>query len=225
MSDVPTIPDSMEENLRCGGAYRGRPLAAVCLLALLAAVSGCGPHVPAIAPLAPGATIVAFGDSITYGTGAEPAESYPAVLQEMSGHPVVNAGVPGEVSGEGLLRLPGVLDQERPSLLILCHGGNDLLRRDPEDRLALNLARMADLAAARGIPVILIGVPKPAVFLRTAAVYTDVAREKNLPLEDRTLAAIEAEPSLKSDPIHPNREGYRRMAHDVLALLEKSGAL
>src|SRR5262245_55498348 len=119
-----------------------RLIRSILVAALFMTAAACARRVPAIAPLPPGSTIVAFGDSITYGTGAEPAESYPAVLQEMSGHPVVNAGVPGEVSEEGLRRLPGVLDQERPSLLILCHGGNDLLRRDPEDRLASNLARM-----------------------------------------------------------------------------------
>jgi lysophospholipase L1-like esterase len=84
---------------------------------------------------------------------------------------------------------------------------------------------MVDLAAARRIPVVLIGVPRPGVFLRTAAVYTDVARRKNLPLDDRTLSAIEGEASLKSDPIHPNRDGYRRMAQAVFDLLRKSGAL
>ena len=180
---------------------------------------------PRIAPIPAGSTILAFGDSLTHGTGAGPAESYPAVLQELTGHPVVNAGVPGEVSEEGLRRLPGVLDRERPSLLILCHGGNDLLRRDPEDRLASNLAGMADLAAARGIPVVLVGVPKPGVYLRTAAIYTNIARDKNLPLEDRTVSAIVGEPALKSDPIHPNRDGYRRMAQDVFDLLKESGAI
>src|SRR5262249_41695986 len=163
--------------------------------------------------------------SLTYGTGVEPTESYPAVLEQLSGHPVVNAGVPGEVSEEGLRRLPGVLDTERPALLILCHGGNDLMRQGPEDRLADNLARMADLAAQRRIPVVLIGVPRPGIFLRTAALYETVAKQKNVPLDDVTIPAIEAEPSLKSDPIHPNREGYRKMAQAVFDLLKRSGAL
>lgn len=185
----------------------------------------CARRVPAIAPLAPDATILAFGDSLTYGTGVEAQDSYPSVLQEISGHRVVNSGVPGEVSEEGLRRLPGVLDAESPALLILCHGGNDLLRNGPEDRLAGNLEQMADLAARRGIPVVLIGVPRPGLFLRTAAVYGTVAKEKGLALDDVTLRAIESEPSLKSDPIHPNREGYRKMAQAVFGLLKKSGAL
>jgi lysophospholipase L1-like esterase len=191
---------------------------------LLPGVS-CTRRVPAISRLAPGATILAFGDSLTYGTGVEAADSYPAVLEALSGHPVVNAGVPGEVSEEGLRRLPDVLDRERPALLVLCHGGNDLLRQSPEDLLAENLAAMTDLAARRGIAVVLIGVPRPGLFLRTAAVYETLAREKNLAFDDRTLPSIESEPSLKSDPIHPNREGYRKMAQAVFDLLKESGAL
>jgi acyl-CoA thioesterase-1 len=207
------------------GHVLGRHLAVVLLAGLFVPALACARRVPAIAPLAPGSTILAFGDSLTYGTGVDPADSYPAVLEELSGHPVVNAGVPGEVSEEGLRRLPGVLDSERPALLVLCHGGNDLIRQGPEDRLAENLARMADLAAQRGIPVVLIGVPRPGIFLRTAALYETVARQKNLPLDDATVPAIESEPSLKSDPIHPNREGYRKMAQAVFGLLKKSGAL
>lgn len=195
------------------------------LTAWLLLAGACARHVPPIARLSPGSKILAFGDSLTYGTGVEPADSYPAVLEELSGHPVVNAGVPGEVSEEGLRRLPGILDAERPALLVLCHGGNDLIRQEPEDRLADNLGRMADLAAERGISVVLIGVPKPGIFPRTAAVYEAVARQKSLPLDDVTIPAIEAEPSLKSDPIHPNREGYRKMAQAVFDLLKRSGAL
>jgi acyl-CoA thioesterase-1 len=143
----------------------------------------------------------------------------------VTGHPVVNAGVPGEVTEEGLRRLPSVLDAERPTLLVLCHGGNDLLRGAPEERIAENLEKMVDLAAQRGIPVVLVGVPRPGAFLRTAALYGSVARKKGLPLDDETLRAIESEPSLKSDAIHPNREGYRKLAREVAALLEASGAL
>ncbi len=193
--------------------------AALCLLA------ACNRPVPRLAPLAPGAVILAFGDSVTYGTGAEPSESYPKVLEELTRHSVVNAGLPGEVTEEGLRRLPGVLDVERPALLILCHGGNDFLRHETDERIEQNLMQMAELATTRGLAVVLIGVPKPGLVLRTSGIYSKVARDLALPLENNVLRDIESDASLKSDLIHPNREGYRKLAQAVLDLLKESGAL
>lgn len=96
------------------------------LLAIIVGIglTACSTHLK-LPALSNDAVIVAFGDSLTFGTGSEPAESYPAVLEKMIGRRVVNSGVPGEVTGDGLLRLPEVLEWEKPALLLLCHGGND----------------------------------------------------------------------------------------------------
>lgn len=203
------------------------PLIRVRLLAvpLLLLLAGCGDDRP-LKPLAADARILAFGDSLTHGTGAEPHQSYPAVLERMTGRTVINAGVPGELSGEGRRRLPRVLEREQPDLLILCHGGNDILRnRDPE-RAAGNLTAMVRMAQDRGIAVLLVGVPaRTLLFHSTADFYVDVADATGVPLENGTVADIVGDPALKSDAIHPNAAGYRLLAEAIHERLRQAGAL
>lgn len=175
--------------------------------------------------LAGNALIVAFGDSLTFGTGAAPAESYPAVLERLVGRRVVNSGVPGEVTGEGLSRLPGVLEREKPALLILCHGGNDLLRRLDRRQTADNLRAMVRLARERGVAVVLIAVPSPGIALSPPSFYRDIASEMKIPVEGEVLTDVLSDGALKSDYIHPNAAGYRRVAASIAALLKKRGAV
>ncbi len=175
--------------------------------------------------LAKDAVILAFGDSLTFGTGATLTESYPAILESLVGRRVVNSGVPGEVTGEGLSRLPGVLEREKPALLILCHGGNDLLRRLDQKQTANNLRAMIRLARARGIAVVIIAVPTPGIALSPPPFYRETAAEMKIPLEENALTMVLSDGALKSDYIHPNAAGYRRLAESIAALLKKSGAV
>lgn len=180
---------------------------------------------PALPPLAPDAVILAFGDSLTRGTGASAGQSYPAVLAALTGRTVVNEGVPGEESDAGLARLPGVLDAVEPDLVIIGHGGNDMLRKRDPDLTAENLRRMIALAREHGASVVLLGIVKPGLFLSTHPMYRKLAEDLEVPLEDGSLATILADPRLKSDAIHPNASGYRIMAEALREILEQSGAL
>ena len=175
--------------------------------------------------LAGDAVILAFGDSLTFGTGASADESYPAVLEQLVGRRVVNSGVPGEVTAEGLARLPEVLDKEKPALMVLCHGGNDLLRRHDQRKTAQNLREMIRLAQQRGVSVVLIAVPSLGLSLSPPSFYRETASEMKIPIEERILASVLSDSSLKADYIHPNAAGYRRLAESVADLLKKSGAL
>jgi len=169
--------------------------------------------------------VLAFGDSITYGTGARPEESYPEVLARLIGRRVVGAGVPGEVTANGLQRLPEVLDEVKPKLLLLCLGGNDMLRRVEPVTIESNLRTMVRIARDRGIAVVLIAVPKPALFSGNAAFYKAIAKENDLPLESKILKDILFDNEFKADTIHPNAKGYRRMAEAIAGLLRRAGAL
>ena len=196
------------------------------LLALLAAgsISACSSDVK-LPRLAGNAVVLAFGDSLTYGTGAEPSESYPAVLEQLIGRKVVNAGIPGEVTAQGLSRLPDVLQAEKPALMILCHGGNDMLRKSSREQAATNIRNMIRLAQAQKVAVVLVAVPAPDPTLTPPSMYREIAKETAVPLEEKILPAVLADGSLRSDYIHPNAEGYRRIAGALTALLKKAGAI
>lgn len=195
------------------------PLVLICL------VLGACTSEPTLPRLADDAVILAFGDSLTYGTGASSTESYPAVLETLTGRRVINAGVPGEVTAEGIKRLPDLLAREKAALLILCHGGNDLLRRFDQKQTKMNLEAMINQAQDRHIAVILIAVPAPGIFLKPPALYEEIADEHKLPLEAEILETVLADGTLKSDYIHPNAAGYRLLAEAIHRLLKKNGTL
>ena len=198
-------------------------LAALILVAC--ALAGCGGGAPRLSKLPADAVVLAFGDSLTFGTGAQPEASYPAVLEQLIGRKVWSAGVPGEVSAAGLARLPSALDYYQPRLLILCHGGNDFLRKLGDAEAAENLRAMIRLARQRGIDVVLIAVPKPGLFPAPPDFYAGIAKEFGLPYEDAALKAILRDNELKSDLAHPNARGYAKLAEAIAALLKKNGAL
>ena len=190
----------------------------------LSALAACS-DAPPLPRLGVDDVVLAFGDSITYGTGAGPEESYPEVLAELIGRRVVGAGVPGEVTAIGLQRLPDVLDEVKPKILLLCLGGNDMLRKIDLVAIESNLRTMVRMARDRGIAVVLIAVPKPALFGGNAAFYQAIAKENDLHLEGNVLKDILYDNELKADAIHPNAKGYRRMAEAIAGLLRKAGAV
>lgn len=200
-----------------------RTLQAAMLLALLLA---CSDKIPRLDHLDPDARILAFGDSLTYGTGADREQAYPVVLASLIDREVINAGVPGETTAQGLARLPLVLDQTDPQLVILCLGGNDMLRKMDRLQMKRNLSAMVQLVRGRGIPLVLVGVPQPRIFgLSADPSYLELAREYGLPVEATALPEILGDSARKSDHIHPNGEGYADLARAIADLLRGAGAV
>ena len=198
-----------------------RFFAALLAVLLLAACD----RAPTLPKLSPHDVIVAFGDSLTYGTGAGREEAYPARLTQLASHTVVNAGVPGETTAEGLQRLPALLAEHHPKLVLLCLGGNDMLRRMSAAETENNLRLMLQTLRASGADVVLIGVPEPKIFGGAPDFYARLADEFRLPYEGDVLNTILKDNALKSDPIHPNAAGYDAIAQGIAALLKESGAL
>jgi lysophospholipase L1-like esterase len=178
-----------------------------------------------------GASVLALGDSLTHGSGAAPGSSYPAVLQQMTGWQVVNAGVPGDTASQALARLPDLLQQHAPKLVLVSIGGNDLLRRLPEAALRADLRRICELSLAAGAQVLLVAVPRPsaaAVFIGSLTdhtLYAQLAEELGLPLQRQGWAEVLSDERLRADRIHANAEGYRQFAGQLAATARAVGLL
>ena len=188
------------------------------LLCLL--LAACGE--PGFRPLAAGETILAFGYSLTEGRGVNPAQSYPSVLASLSGHPVINGGVSGELSRAGRARLPGLLAEHRPALVILLEGGNDILHGSGEGALKANLAAMIEAVQGSGAQVLLVAVPRKSLFADGAPLYGELAEQYGLVLDNVSLGGLLRTPGLKSAAVHLNAQGYGALAE---RLLQARGAL
>lgn len=193
-------------------------------ISVLISLSSCSDS-PQLTPLSSNDIILAFGDSLTYGTGAKKTESYPSVLTKLSGKTVINAGVSGEVSADGLKRLPQFLEKHNPTLLILCHGGNDVLQRKSKNTMFKNVQAMVELAQAQNIDVVLLGVPEFGLFLSAMEGYGDIASDKEILYLPDLIPDLLGDNNLKSDTVHPNKAGYRIMAETIYEALQEAGAL
>lgn len=175
-------------------------------------------------------TIVVLGDSLSAGFGLEMRESWVSLLQqklsaEGYGYQVVNASISGDTTSGGLARLPRVLQQHRPGIVIVELGGNDGLRGLPVQRLRANLQQMISLASDAGARVVLAGIQIPPNYGLTyarafAQVYPEVARERDVPLIEFILDDVALDPDLmQADGIHPNAAGQPIILDTVWSVL------
>jgi acyl-CoA hydrolase len=182
-------------------------------------------------PVPTGATVLALGDSLTFGTGAPPEAAYPQVLAGLTGWQVVNAGVPGHTSAQALERVGALLDEHQPALVLLGIGGNDFLRRLDDAATRDHIQRTVQAVQARGAQLLLIGVPQPTIAARVTGqlndhpLYGELAESMRVPLHRQGWAEVLADERLRADAIHANAAGYEQFARGLLATLRATGLL
>ena len=197
------------------------------LTVLLLAVACGGDKKEAALPS--GSKVLALGDSLTAPHGVKPGEDWPTLLGQKTGWVVINAGISGNTSAQALDRLPALLDEHQPQLVLVSLGGNDMLRKIPQAQTVANLGRMLDLARERGAKAVLLATPKPsiagAVFnsLSPADFYPEVAKDKKVPLIKDALPEVLSDTALKSDQLHPNAAGHALLASKIFEALQKIG--
>jgi lysophospholipase L1-like esterase len=172
------------------------------------------------------ATILALGDSITYGFGVNENESYPSILEKLTKRRVINAGINGDTSEDALKRFSNLLKDNSIQMMILCVGGNDLLQKTPLRSIRENIIKIIKIAKEKNIEVVLIAVPDFGMLgLSPLALYGDIAQEEKVYLIKGLLSEILSSQRLKSDYIHPNASGYKYMAETIYTNLLSYGYL
>jgi acyl-CoA thioesterase I len=189
------------------------------------------------APAAPAARILAFGDSLTAGFGLSPEQAFPARLQASLAAlgiavQVLNGGISGDTTADGVARLDWAL-ADHPDIVLVELGANDALRGiDPKLSYA-NLDKILARLKASGVRAMLLGMASPANWGREyqqdfAAIYPALAAKYQVPLYPFFLDGVALDPSLNQpDGLHPNARGAdiiaEKVAPYVARLLKETG--
>jgi acyl-CoA thioesterase I len=167
-----------------------------------------------------GTGIVCFGDSITFGYGVNPSESYPSHLARLVNVPVINTGIDGDTTSEALKRIKSDVLSHNPFLVIIEFGGNDFLRKIPLDLTVKNVSKMIDLVQAHGAMVAIADISAGLLMKEYQAPYRKLARDKNTIFIPSIMSGIITNPKMKSDFLHPNEEGYKIISERIFRVIK-----
>lgn len=187
--------------------------------------------IPKAKPLPSNAEVLALGDSLTFGLGANPHESWPAQLAQISGWQIANFGVNGDTSSGALQRLPNLLNSQKYDAIIIGIGGNDMLRSISADTTFANLQSLIRMAKQHTTYVAIIATPEASLMrhmvgaLKDANFYSEIANAEGLLLISDVYADVLSDASLRSDTIHANAKGYKIIAEQIAEQLKKAGWL
>ena len=200
----------------------------ISILAVTFVLGACGKP-PKLPTIQPGASVLAFGDSVTFGTGAAAGEDWPTLLASQTGWRIENAGVPGDTAEAGKERIQALLDELRPELVTVEIGGNDFLRRRLPAAVKEDVRRMIQAARKAGAQVVLVAVPEFSLLGAVtrkpsdSPIYRELGDEEKIPVVSDVFSDILGRPELCADQIHPNAQGYLQMASGIQAYLKKLG--
>lgn len=175
--------------------------------------------------------ILVMGDSLSAGYGIDVKQGWVSLLQDESTlknkWQIINASVSGETSTGGRERLPALLKQHQPQIVILELGGNDGLRGQPLKILRDNLQTMIDASTTAGAKVILAGMQIPPNYgprytRQFQDLYKELAEKNNTALIPFLLIGIADNKTLmQNDGIHPTAEAQALIVDNVKPVLEK----
>jgi acyl-CoA thioesterase-1 len=198
------------------------------VLLVLLGLSACS-NEPQHQALPAGTVVLAFGDSVTHGTGAKPGQDYPSLLAQQTGWDVINAGIPGDTARAAKDRLAPLLQKHQPQLVIVELGGNDFLRRQQTSRVKQDLLSIVNTSLEYGAITVLVAVPRLSLLragvgaLKDDGIYAALADETSVVLVEDIFSEVLSDGALRADAVHPNAQGYQVFTRNLIQALRSSG--
>jgi len=171
--------------------------------------------------LKPNSKILSFGDSITYGYNLKKEQNYPSKLSKLLNIEVVNSGINGNTTEDGLNRIEEEINLISPDLIILCLGGNDFIQKIPVEETKENLIKIIKIIKKKNIKIILIGTPNLNIYgFYSMDFFEDIAKKENIILNNKVLLKIIKNNNLKIDEVHPNEKGYEILSKEISKMIK-----
>ena len=158
--------------------------------------------------------IVAFGDSLTYGQGVSAKDAYPALLEKMWNRKIINLGISGNTSLQGLARKEEI-KEFRPSFVLIEFSANDLFKKVPREQTQKALEDIVDYVQNLGAVAVLIDTGGNTLMKPYRKMIKKIAKEKKTLYLNGIMDGIFSKKSLKSDTLHPNEKGYEIIARKI----------
>lgn len=170
------------------------------------------------APVTGSGPVIMFGDSLVEGVGATALETLPEQLGRQTGISIINLGVSGDTTRDGLLRVEAAAAL-RPRIAIVLLGGNDFLKKIPRAETFQNLEKIVRTFQAEGAVVMLLGVRSGIVGGGADEEYEALAQKTGSVYVSDVLSGVFGHPDLMSDALHPNDRGYAVIAKRLAPLV------
>lgn len=165
-----------------------------------------------------GKTIVILGDSLVQGVGATKDNDFPAVLSKLINEPIINMGVSGNTTADGLARVPEVIAED-PKIVLVLLGGNDYLRKISIEETFRNIDEIISNLQRKGAVVVLLGIQGGILADKYEKYFEELAEKRGTLYVPNVLEGIIGRPNLMSDAIHPNDLGYQKIAEKIYPIL------